>query len=112
MRKTVAFAMALALAACGGEKPKVAAGNAMPKALAEPAAQPAKSDPDLQLARRVASAIDSAKLQGIDVAAADGVVTLWGAVLNARDRSRAAQIAAKVQGVKAVENKLDVVPGS
>jgi hypothetical protein len=105
--------MALALAACGGDKPSVAAaGNGVPKALADPAVQPAKPDPDVQLARRVASAIDSAKLQGIDVAAADGVVTLWGAVLSARDKSRAAQVAAKVEGVKAVQNKLDVVPGS
>lgn len=114
MKETVVVALLLTLAACGGDKPKLApaADSAVPKAEVAPLAQPVKSDPDQELARRVASAIDGAKLHGVDVAVADGVVTLWGTASTARDKSRAGRLAAKVQGVKAVENKLEIVTGS
>jgi len=118
MKKSIAFALTLGLAACGGEKPKLApaADAAAPKtAAAVPlpiSAEPAKPDPDKELAQRVTRAIEGAKLRGIDVIATDGVVTLWGATPTAKQRERAAQVAAKVQGVKAVDNKLEVVTGS
>jgi osmotically-inducible protein OsmY len=57
-------------------------------------------------------AIDEAKILGIDARAVDGVVTLWGATVSARERSRAGEIAARVEGVKALENRLEVVTGS
>lgn len=113
MRKALALALALVLglAACGGEKPKLppVADAATPKTIA---VEPAKPDPDMELAQRVARAIDGAKLRGIDVAAADGVVTLRGSTTSAKERDRAVRTAGKVQGVKAVESMLDVVTGS
>ena len=100
MKKSIAFALTLGLAACGGEKPKLApaADAAAPKtAAAVPlpiSAEPAKPDPDKELAQRVTRAIEGAKLRGIDVIATDGVVTLWGATPTAKQRERAAQVAA------------------
>jgi hyperosmotically inducible periplasmic protein len=48
----------------------------------------------------------------IDVTAQDGRVTLWGAVPTNAIKSRAGQIAAKVDGVKGVDNQLKIVKGS
>ena len=55
-----------------------------------------------------------AKLPGgaIDVTAADGKVSLWGAVTTDAERRRAAQLAQKVDGVRSVDNQLKVVKGS
>lgn len=113
MKKTLAFAMILGIAACGGEKPKVApiAASTSTKAIAAPA-EPAKPDADKELAQRVSRALEGAKLHNVDVVVADGVVTLWGSAPSAKQRGLAAQVAANVEGVKAVENKLDVVSGS
>jgi hypothetical protein len=116
MKQTFAGALLLALAACGGDKPKLApaADGATKTIAATPAsaAEPIKPDADKELAQRVARAVDGAKLHGIDVVAVDGVVTLWGATPTAKERDHAGRVAAKVQGVKAVENKLEVVSGS
>jgi hypothetical protein len=79
-----------------------------------PVAAPAP-DPNKELAARVKHALESeAKIQagGIDVTAEGGKVTLWGTAASAGERSRAARAAAKVDGVKSVENKLAVVKGS
>ena len=112
MRKTLAFAMVLGLAACGGENPKLApAASSSTKPIVAPA-EPAKPDADKELAQRVSRALEGAKLYNVDAVAADGVVTLWGSTPSAKERALAAQLAAKVAGVKAVENKLDVVSGS
>jgi hypothetical protein len=110
MKRSIAIASILALAACG-DKPSLApvAQAAAPKAIT---AAEVKPDADQELARRVASAIDEAKIYGIDAVAVDGVVTLWGATLTAKDRARAGEIAARVQGVKAVELRLEIVSGS
>jgi hypothetical protein len=117
MKQALAFTLALGLAACNGDKAKTAAlgDSAAPKAVAMApllAAQPAKPDPDKELAQRVARAIEGAKLHGVDVVAAAGVVTLWGTAPSARARSRAAAVAGKVEGVKAIDNKLQIVAGS
>ena len=55
-----------------------------------------------------------AKIQAaaIDVTANNGSVTLWGTAATAAERTRAAAAAAKVDGVKTVENKIAVVKGS
>jgi hyperosmotically inducible periplasmic protein len=77
--------------------------------------QPAKPDPNKELAQRVKQALEGqAKIQagGIDVSAADGVVTLWGTATTAGERDRAARAAARVDGVKSVTNKIAVVKGS
>jgi osmotically-inducible protein OsmY len=57
---------------------------------------------------------EEAKIQaaGIDVTANDGVVSLWGTTTTDDERTRAGRVAAKVEGVKSVENKLAVVRGS
>jgi osmotically-inducible protein OsmY len=100
MKHTLALALILGLAACGED------------ANLAPAAPIVKSDPDTELAERVMRAIDQASLHGIEAVAAEGVVTLWGTTVDANERSRAGDIAARVEGVKAVENRLEVVSGS
>ena len=117
MKQTLAMTLLVVLAACGGEKPKLAPAadgttNTIAATPMPVAAEALKPDADKELAKRVARAIDGAKLRGIDVVATDGVVTLWGATPTARERDRAGRVAAKVQGVQAVENKLEVVSGS
>jgi hypothetical protein len=123
----VAF-VALSFTACSDDapppKPKPAAEAPAPAA-APPAATPppapvAKApepapDPNKELAARVKRALEGeAKIQaaGIDVTASDGKVTLWGTAATAAERNRAARAAGKVDGVKAVENKIAVVKGS
>ena len=128
------FICALSLAACGNEPaPKPAppaapkpAAEAPPAPVATPAPAPAakapeapkpepRADPNKELAERVKQALEGqAKIQaaGIDVTATDGAVTLWGTAATAAERDRAARAAAKVDGVKAVQNKIAVVKGS
>jgi len=129
------FVSALSLTACSDEPaPKPAPQPAAPKPAAgappAPAAAPAPApvakapeapkpeprvDPNKELAERVKKALEGvAKIQaaGIDVTAADGTVTLWGTAATAAERDRAARAAAKVDGVKTVQNKIAVVKGS
>lgn len=119
MKRTLAIALLLGLAACGDKgKLEATAETVTPKALAaateptKPITVPAKSDADKELAQRVTRAIQAGKLHGIDVEAAGGAVTLFGTTVSKRERDRAAQIAAKVEGVKTVDNKLEIVTGS
>ena len=102
-------------------KPKAEAEAPAPVAAATPTPSlPAKvdepkADPNKDLAQKVKRALEgTAKVQGaaIDVTAADGKVTLWGTAASADERTLAAQAAAKVEGVKSVENKIAVVKGS
>jgi hypothetical protein len=126
LRHLLVVVPAFALIACSEEAPPKPA----PKPAAEaPAAvtpppppptpitkpEPPKPDPNKELADRVKRALeDEARIQaaGIDVTANDGTVTLWGTTTTAAEKARAARAAAKVEGVKAVENKLAVVKGS
>ena len=131
MTRTLAVALILALAACGDSEPPP-----------EPAAQPAtppqqapapqasapelrvpetkppeapKPDPNKELALRVKRALEGdGKIlaEQIDVTAKDGRVSLWGTAPTDGERSRAAQVAARVQGVTSVDNQLKVVKGS
>ena len=111
MKKTVALLFVAGLAACG-DKPSLApvAQAAAPKVIA--VAAPPVNDADQELARRIMRAFDEAKLNGIEAVSADGVVTLWGTTVSNQDRLRAGDIALQVQGVKAIENRLEVVSGS
>ena len=111
MKRKPVFALILGLAACGDE-PSIApvARAAAPQAIAAPA-EPVK-DADKALAERVMRAIDEARLPGIDAVAEEGVVTLWGTAFSAGDRARAGEVALRVDGVKAVENRLQIVTGS
>ena len=123
MKHIVALGFAAALIACS-ESPKPAAKAPPPPAAApvaaapqaQPQPEPPKPDPNKELAAKVKQALEapSAKLPSgaIDVTAADGRVSLWGAVATNAQKSRAAQIAGKVEGVKGVDNQLKVVRGS
>lgn len=122
MKIALALLLAVVLAACGDKPaPKPAAKAPPPPAkldfvqpevpkLAEPAV-----DPDKALAQKVKKTLESeAKIQaaGIDVTAKNGTVTLWGTTTTAAELQRAAEAAARVEGVKAVDNRLKVVAGS
>ena len=126
----LALVTPLALAACNrpdnppASTPKPKAEAPAAAVAAAPQAQPqvqlvkaeeTRPDPNKELAQRVKQALEgSAKIQagGIDVSAADGVVTLWGTGTTSAERERAARAAAKVDGVKSVTNKIAVVKGS
>jgi len=127
LRSLFVVVPAFALIACSEEAPpkpapKPAAEAPAPITAPPPAPPPApvakaepKPDPNKELADRVKRALeDVAKIQaaGIDVTANDGTVTLWGTAATAAEKNRAAQAARKVDGVKAVENKIAVVKGS
>ena len=113
MKKAIAIAVIFGVAACGGEKPKLAtvAENPNASAIAAPV-EPAKTDPDKELAQRVVRAMRDAKLLDVDAVAAGGVVTLWGSAPTVKEVGLAGQIATKVPGVKAVDNRLEIVTGS
>lgn len=130
-RGLLAVAAAFALAACGNAPPPWRGAEGTPKpappAVAQPqsAPQPAaekappqtlpKPDPNQVLAERVKKALESEardQADGIDVRATEGTVSLWGTVASDADRTRAARIAAAVEGVRSIENKLAVVKGS
>jgi outer membrane biosynthesis protein TonB len=123
MKKILALGLALAMLACSEPppppKPQAKAPAPVPVPVApkpEVKPEPPKPDPNKELAAKVKQALEApeAKLPSgaIDVTAADGKVSLWGAVASAGQRSRAAQIATKVDGVKSVDNQLKVVKGS
>jgi hyperosmotically inducible periplasmic protein len=122
MSRTFLAAAVIALAACSEPPPPPApvAAPSVEPAKPEPkeqvkAPEAPKPDPNAELATRVKRALEGeAKVQAaaIDVTAADGKVTLWGTAASAGERSRAGQVAGKVEGVKAVDNQLKVVRGS
>ena len=111
MKKTLVIALVAGLAACG-DKPSISpvAQAAPPKAIA--AAVEPVNDADKELAQRVMRAIGEAGLYGIDAEAVDGTVTLWGSAVSEKERARASDVAMRVEGVKAVESRLDIVTGS
>jgi hypothetical protein len=129
MKSFVLLASALALAACSDSAPPpppkpAAQAEAVkppapiakaPEAAPKPP-EPPKPDPNKELAAKVKQALEGpgSKLPGgaIDVTAADGKITLWGALPSEREVRRAAQLAGKVEGVKSVDNQLKVVKGS
>ena len=75
----------------------------------------ARAAVDKDLAGRVKAALvaeRSLNAHGIDVTAKDGAVTLYGTAETRLRRDMAEKIAARVDGVKSVENKLAIVAGS
>lgn len=118
--KTTLIALCLAgLAACDSSMTQKKLSDLATAAAATPAAAPqAKApdalaaDPNKALAARVKKALEAMQADGIDVTASDGAITLWGTTATAADRTRAAGVAAKIDGVKSVDNKLAVVKGS
>lgn len=122
MKYILALIVALALSACGDEpKPKPAAKPPAPPPVAaapkpEPKPEPPKPDPNKELAGLVKRTLEMPENKlpsgAIDVTAADGRVSLWGAVATSAQKKRAATIASKVEGVKGVDNQLKIVRGS
>jgi len=123
MKILLALGLALALIACSEPPPppKKAAAAPPPPPVAvapkpEPKPEPPKPDPNKELAAKVKQTLEAPENKlpsgAIDVTAADGRVSLWGAVATAAQRTRAAQVASKVEGVKGVDNQLKVVKGS
>jgi hyperosmotically inducible periplasmic protein len=125
MKKILAVALVAGLAACGEDAPppKPVTPTPAPQAEApkpEPkpeakAPEAPKPDPNKELAQRVKRALESdTRVPGgaIDVTAKDGRVSLWGTAATEGERSRAAQIAAKVDGVASVDNQIKIVKGS
>ena len=122
MKYILALIVALALSACGDEpKPKPAAKPPAPPPVAvapkpEPKPEPPKPDPNKELAALVKRTLEMPENKlpsgAIDVTAADGRVSLWGAVATNGQKTRAGQVAGKVEGVKGVDNQLKVVRGS
>jgi flagellar basal body L-ring protein FlgH len=128
MKQLLALFALVALASCGADTPPPAAKKVEPVAVTPtpvakapeapkpaPKAEEPKPDPNKELAARVKRALmDDNKIQGagIDVTAANGTVTLWGTAATQSERNRAGATAAKVDGVKTVENKMAIVKGS
>ena len=125
MKRLLAVLATVALAACSEPTPPpvtksepvtpapVAKAPEAPKP--EPKAEEPKPDPNKELAARVKRALmddDKIQVAGIDVTAASGTVTLWGTAATASERNRAGATAAKIDGVKTVDNKLAIVKGS
>jgi hyperosmotically inducible periplasmic protein len=72
-------------------------------------------DPNKVLAGKVKNALEAEPRvngQGIDVTAADGIVSLWGTVADAAERRKAESVATSQPGVKSVNNRLVIVKGS
>lgn len=80
--------------------------------------KPAPGSPqaaDAELSKKVKTALSTAtdiKTGGLEVASADGVVTLYGTVDAPVEKDRAAMYAMDVDGVRSVVNNLVVVKGS
>lgn len=84
-------------------------------AVSEKAASTGVTMADAAITAKVKSALiaePGLKSTGIDVVTEKGVVSLFGTTVSGASRERATQLAAAVEGVKAVENNLAVVQGS
>jgi osmotically-inducible protein OsmY len=119
--------LAFALSGCGKEPPPKPVVKDVPVAVApvdqdagkaeaaKQAAVATRAAADRELAGRVKAALVAERglnAHGIDVTAKDGAVTLYGTAETRLRRDMAEKIAARVDGVKSVENKLAVVAGS
>jgi len=119
--------IAFAFSGCGQEPPPKPVVKAVPvpaqpanqdaaKAEAERmAAQAARAAADKELAGRVKAALGAERTlnaHGIDVVASNGAVTLFGTAESRMKREIAGKVAAGVEGVKSVENKLAIIAGS
>jgi hyperosmotically inducible periplasmic protein len=114
LRLLLALAL-LSVAACK-DGPPAPAQAATKEAKTHPApVQAPRPDPNQELVMRVRRALEEAgkiDAAAIDVSATDGVVSLFGTAGTKDERTRAGQVAAKVEGVKSVDNKLVIVRGS
>ena len=125
MQKILALGLAFGIVACSEPppppppKPVAKAEAPKPPPVVEPVPikpEPPKPDPNKELAAKVKQTLEApdSKLPSgaIDVTAQDGKITLWGAVPTNAIKTRAGQLASKVDGVKGVDNQLKIVKGS
>src|SRR6185295_2996147 len=77
-----------------------------------PAGAPAADSELSNKVRQVLTSKPDMKIGGVEVAAANGVVTLYGTVDEAAEKDRAALLAMEIEGVRSVVNRLVVVRGS
>jgi osmotically-inducible protein OsmY len=120
-----AIAAAACLCACDSPDPAPQA-SADQKSAAAPA-QPAKpaeavqssatpnaaDDSDLSnKVRKVLTTASGMEIGGVEIAAADGVVTIYGTVDEPSEKDRAAILALGIDGVRSVVNRLVVIRGS
>ena len=122
MKTVLTLVATLTLAACGDSAPPPAKPAAPAPQASAPAPKPEakapeapKPDPNKELAQRVKQALEAdgkVQVAAIDVTAKEGRISLWGTASTAGERNRAAEIAAKVQGVAGVDNQIKVVKGS
>lgn len=115
-------ALACGLAACDEPTPAEQAQSAAPAAQPAPAPLAAKEESkpspqvqlaqDMELSSKVKAAVEEPARSHIEVAANDGVVTLYGTVDAPSDKDRIALAAMGVEGVRSVVNNLVVLRGS
>lgn len=122
LRTAALMALAFGLAACDDPAPLEHSGSAAPATppapppaqaagLPKPSAQ-AQLEADMALSGKVKAAVDQQARSHIEVAANDGVVTLYGTVDAPADKDRIALDAMGVEGVRSVVNNLVVLRGS
>jgi hypothetical protein len=114
-------ALACFLAACNEPPPAEQTGSATPasppvpppQAVKAPEASPqARLEADMELSSKVKAVVQEPAKSNIEVAANDGVVTLYGTVDAPADKDRIALAAMGVEGVRSVVNNLVVLRGS
>jgi hypothetical protein len=93
--------------------PSAPAPSSPAAALVAPKSSPQQQlNADMELSSKVKSALQEPVRSHVEVAAADGVVTLYGTVDAPADKERVALAAMNVEGVRSVVNNLVVVRGS
>lgn len=122
-----AAAAAASVAACNSQEPATQApANAKSVAAPESSGKPAEalrvaaapadaSMTDHELSDKVRNALTSDRsmeIGGVEVAAADGVVTIYGTVDAPAEKNHAALVALGIDGVRSVVNRLVVIRGS
>ena len=127
MNRTLSFAalaaLACTLASCDEPAPGEQMSRAAPASQPAPAPAPkaanalepspqAQLEADMDLSSKVKAAMQEPASSHIEVAANDGVVTLYGTVDAPADRQRIALAAMSVEGVRSVVNNLVVLRGS
>ena len=83
-----------------------------PEAAKAPASPQARLEADMELSSKVKAVVQEPAKSHIEVAANDGVVTLYGTVDMPADKDRIALAALGVEGVRSVVNNLVVMRGS
>lgn len=113
-------ALSLHLAACDSQTEPMQQAASSPENSVQPAPQVEASKPsaqqqlsaDMALSSKVKEVLLEPARSHVEVAAADGVVTLYGTVEGPADKERIALLAMNVEGVRSVVNNLVVVRGS